>query len=84
MRNKHRLRGLPHARNVFIDEDLTIIRAQVVRELRKEDYKVTTHDGKISARKVGSEDIYVDYPQDFLRLPWDEEKFKQFGINPDF
>ena len=84
MRNKHKLRRVPRAQGVYIDEDLTVIRARVVRQLRKDGYTVSTYDGKITAKRHQCDDIYVDYPQDFLSLPWDQERFQQLGINPDF
>ena len=84
MRSKNRLKNVPRANGVFIDEDLTVLRARVVRELRKEGWFVQTHDGKIHARKQGEDDIWVDHPQEFARLPWGEEKFKELGITPDF
>ena len=84
MRGRSKLRNIERARGVYIDEDLTVIRARVVKELRREGWFVQTHDGKINAKKEGQQPLWIDYPQEFTRLPWTEEKFRQLGITPDF
>ena len=84
MHAKNRLRHVERARGVYIDEELTVIRARVVRELRHQGYVVNTRDGKISARKEGYDTLWIDYPQDFANLPWGEDKFRELGITPDF
>ena len=83
MRCKNRLKNVPRAKGVYIDEDLTVLRARVVRELRKEGWLVQTYNGKIHAKKAG-EELWVDQPQEFARLPWGEAKFRELGITPDF
>ena len=84
MRARNKLRNIPRARGVFIDEELTQIRSRVVKELRHEGWTVQTHDGKISAQKDGEEDLWVDHPQDFQKLPWNDAKLTEMGIIPDF
>jgi len=84
MRAKNKLRSIPQAKGVFIDEDLTVLHARVVRELHHQGWSVKTHDGKITAEKSGETTLWLDYPDDFKRLPWDSDKFKELGIDTNF
>jgi hypothetical protein len=88
MKTKKKLRDMPMYNGVFIDEDLTPLRAKISRELRSEaGRRAWTIDGKIhtAITKDGKESkVIIDSPDDLmLKVGWSEEKVKSLGIYLD-
>ncbi|KAJ8030104.1 hypothetical protein HOLleu_26393 [Holothuria leucospilota] len=84
LKNKKVLRTKPERANVYLDEDLTPLRARICKELRKEPgRRVWTMDGRIftSITKEGKEVKHVlDKANDFLLLGWSEQKIQEVGL----
>ena len=65
---------------VFLNDDLTRWRYKISKELRGQNFKVWSHDGKILFKNEESEISVMDTYQDFCKLEWTEEKLSELGI----
>ena len=77
MRNKKRLRDFEIYENVFINDDLTILRNKLVMELKRDDNikQVWTIEGRIFCIQMdqGREvKRVVDSPEDLFKVGWSE------------
>ena len=81
MKKKRRLRETK--RDVFIAEDLTSLRAKMLRKV-KEDRdsieKVWTIDGRIFCLLNGGTKVIIDTPDDLLKIGWSEERLRSSGL----
>ena len=85
MKNKKSLKSKDNRKNVYVDEDLTPLRAKLTRELRADQAikRVWTIDGKIycvmdengkEVKKV------INSPDDLLKVGWSEEKVSDLAL----
>ena len=85
MKNKKRLKDKPHYKNVYINDDLTQLRAKIIAELRKDDAikQVWTIDGKIFCIQMNGDKEtkrIIESPDDLYRLGWSKETVKDKGL----
>ena len=69
---------------IFVDEDLTRMRASVVKKLREDKVPHYTRDGKVCIAKPNSDTEYTlyDFPEDWEKLPWPESVKIEVGVYP--
>jgi hypothetical protein len=69
---------------IFIDEDLTRMRANVVKKLRQDKVPHYTREGKVFIANPSSETEYsmYDFPEDWEQLPWIESVKIDVGVYP--
>ena len=70
-------------KKVYLEEDLTPLRARLARKLRKDRMHVWTRDGKIftKPKEGGMETIRaLDTPDDFLKVGWSEDRVRESGL----
>ncbi|KAF0293454.1 hypothetical protein FJT64_008742 [Amphibalanus amphitrite] len=68
-------------KNVYIDEDLTPLRAKMFFALRKDPdvSAVWTIDGRIHCKMNGKDEkIIIDSPVDLFTIGWSDDKVKPF------
>ena len=69
---------------IFVDEDLTRMRASVVKKLRQERVPYYTRDGKVFIANGDSDSNYslYDSPEEWEKLPWSESVIIEVGVYP--
>ena len=67
---------------IFIDEDLTGLRARVCRKLREDEIHHHTRDGKVFLLVAENEYKVLDSPKDWDELDWSDEFKTLLGIYP--
>ena len=83
MKSKRQMKEVPKWNKVYLEEDLTPLRARLVRELRSDGRQVWTREGRIftKPREGGKETIQtLDTPDDFLKVGWSEERVRETGL----
>ena len=87
-RNKRKLREKEGRRWVFIEDDLTPLRAKLVRELKADEHikNVWTIDGRVfCTRTENGREVKktIESPEDLLSVGWTEAKVKELGFFMD-
>ena len=67
---------------LYIDEHLTPLRGRVCKRLRSKQVRFTTRDGKIFITPEDSENIIIDFPQDWEHLDMPISEKEELGICP--
>lgn len=69
---------------IFVDEDLTRMRASVLKKLRQERVPHYTRDGKVFIANGDSATNYslYDSPEEWEKLPWSESVKIEVGVYP--
>lgn len=74
---------------IYVDEDLTRMRASICKRLRQERVPHYTRDGKVHisttpSSQSGADIEYTmfDTPEDFLKLQWPESVLTEIGVYP--
>ena len=82
MKNKKKLRGKEGYNNqVFINEDLTRLRARLFHLIRKSGKVTSTKKGRIYCNSPGKQrPIILDSPDDLHRLDFDEVHCSDLGL----
>lgn len=80
MMNRKQLKDNNRYPNVYLNDDLTKCRYKISKELRDQQYKVWSHDGKLLFKKGEGDISMMDTYADFCKLQWTEEKLAELGI----
>ena len=70
---------------IYVDEDLTRMRASICKRLRQERIPHYTRDGKVYIANAPSSDpeyTMYDTPDDMLKLQWPESVLTEIGVYP--
>ena len=79
MKNKRNLREKVDFTKIYIEEDLTVIRKQIVQKLKSSRYATHTKDGKIFV-KDGARSLCIDTFGDFQKLQWTDAECYNLGL----
>ena len=84
MKNKQKLKNVAARKGVYISDDLTPLRAKLVREMKNDAgiKSVWTTGGRINGvlNDRTETKVTIDSPEHLLRVGWSEEKIKDLGI----
>lgn len=84
MTKKKKLKNIPHLKDIYISDDLTRLRNNIVREMKDDPniLRVWTRDGKINCvAKYNEEEvkIVINSCADVSKLHWDDDRLKKLG-----